>query len=273
MHEFIEAMRAVGLAPAKSLDLPDGHLMRYRIAGDKAGSRNGWCVLHRSPVLAGAFGSWRSGETHSWRAELERALSPEEQAELRHKFQAARQARQAEEAAMHAAARERAAQLWAIARPATDAHPYLLHKRVRAYGVRQLREQLVIPARDETGRLHSLQFITPSGGKRFLTGGRKRGCYFAIGCPRGALLVCEGYATGATIYQETGHATAVAFDAGNLLPVAEGLRRKFPDYRLILCADNDIETPGNPGLSAARAAAEAVGGALAVPDFSGVAHG
>jgi putative DNA primase/helicase len=59
----------------------------------------------------------------------------------------------------------------------------------------------------------------------------------------------------------------MAFNAGNLLPVARALRGDFPDLRLIVCADDDAKTPGNPGLTKAREAAQAVGGLLAVPDF------
>ena len=91
--------------------------------------------------------------------------------------------------------------------------------------------------------------------------------------PESALCICEGLATGATIYQATGHATAVAFDAGNLEPVAKALRAKFPGLVLVVCADNDTETPGNPGLTAATKAARAVGAALAVPQFKKAAHG
>ena len=119
-------------------------------------------------------------------------------------------------------------------------------------------------------------FIGADGRKTFLTGGRKRGCYHAIGRPSRALCICEGYATGATIYQTTGHATAVAFDAGNIEPVARAIRSKFPRLAMVICADNDTETEaagkGNPGLMAASKAARAVGAALAVPQFGGVAH-
>jgi putative DNA primase/helicase len=105
------------------------------------------------------------------------------------------------------------------------------------------------------------------GRKIFLTGGRKRGCYFAIGRPADVLCVCEGYATAASIFEATEYATAVAFDAGNLEPVALALRAKFPDTRIVICADNDIHTSGNPGLTAATRAAAAVCGAVACPHF------
>ena len=130
----------------------------------------------------------------------------------------------------------------------------------------------MVPMRDPEGTLHSLQFIGADGRKTFLTGGRKRGCYHAIGKPDRVLCVCEGYATGATIYKTTGHATAVAFDAGNIEPVAKGLRRKFPALMMVICADNDTETEGNPGLTSAMKAARAVGAALALPQFEGACH-
>ena len=81
------------------------------------------------------------------------------------------------------------------------------------------------------------------------------------------LLICEGYATGATLHESTGHAVAVAFNAGNLKPVAMALRDRYPDFRLILAADNDRHTPGNPGLTKANEAALVVGGLVAAPEF------
>jgi len=59
----------------------------------------------------------------------------------------------------------------------------------------------------------------------------------------------------------------VAFTAGNLAAVATALRARCPERRLILCADDDIGTEGNPGHTKATAAARAAGGWLAVPDF------
>jgi putative DNA primase/helicase len=90
---------------------------------------------------------------------------------------------------------------------------------------------LLIPLYDSDGTLHSLQFIDADGAKRFKTGGRKQGCYFSIGQPKDVLCLAEGYATAASISEATGHAVAVAFDAGNLLSVAKVLREK----RVLLC--------------------------------------
>lgn len=267
--KMLDAMAAAGLQPHKVVDLIDGELVRYRVQGDKPGSLNGWAVLYAGTVPAGAFGSWRTNEHHTWRGQLPIGETPKERAARERALQAARQLRDEEQQRVHAAARERAVKLWRCARPATGAHPYLQRKRVHAYGVRALRDSLVIPARDVHGELHSLQFIGADGGKRFLTGGRLRGCYYAIGRPDDVLLLAEGYATAATLHQATGAAVACAFNAGNLLPVALAMRRKFPAMRVVICADNDTGTPGNPGLTKAAEAAQAIGAAVAVPIFEG----
>lgn len=272
MHTTIfAAMHAAGLAPAKAIDIPpDGRLIRFRVDGDKPGSRNGWAVLHTQPVLAGAFGSWRTGASHTWCAQKTGTMSPQDRAELQRQLRAMQKARADELARVRSSARERAARLWQLAKPATDAHPYLQSKGVRAIGLRQLRETLLVPVRDVHGDLHSLQFIDPMGNKRFLTGGRVEGCYCGVGRVQGLLMLAEGYATGATLFMALGHAVAITFNAGNLSPVARALRAKFPSLRMIICADNDAATPGNPGVSHARQAAKAAGALLVVPSFVGV---
>jgi len=248
--------------------LADGCLHRCAVEGGKGGRKDGSYLLHLDGLVAGGFQNFRDGlGWQDWRAEASRELSASERAEWRRRLDAARQAKEADERLRQAEAARRAAKLWKAAKPATNAHAYLQRKGVNAYGLRLLRSQLVIPVRDADGVLWTLQFVSEDGDKRFLTGGRKRGGYLAIGTVRDALCVVEGYATAASVFEATGHATACAFDAGNLLPVAQALRRKFPQIRLILCADNDIATPGNPGLSRAIEAARAVRGLVAVPNF------
>lgn len=269
---FMQALERAGLAMYKPAVIADGVLHRYRVDGDKAGSSNGWYVLHLDENPFGAFGSWKTGQSETWSPAAAATMTAAERQALAARMAAAKLARDVEQAAVQMSARQRAHDLWEKAKPADGCHAYLVKKGVPAYGLKLLRQQLVVPLRDVDGVLHSLQFIAGDGRKTFLTGGRKRGCYHAIGKPAAALCICEGYATGATIYQVTGNATAVAFDAGNLQPVARALRQKFPRLTLVIAADNDTETPGNPGVTAAQAAARAVGGVLAVPTFGEVVH-
>lgn len=267
LEQFRAAIRSAGLEPPSTIEA-DGKLRRFASNG-KRGDDAGWYVLHGDGIPAGSFGDWRLGLSQSWRADSGRTLTPAEDAAHRAKVEAMRREREAEEVRRKAEAASKATAIWQAAQPAPGDHPYLTRKSIKAHGARLHRDgALVIPMR-ESGDLYSLQFIGPDGEKRFLTGGRVNGCYFAIGNPKGAAPLCiaEGFATGATIHQATTYPVAVAFSAGNLEPVARTLRAKFPDTTLILCADDDAATDGNPGLTKATAAALAVGGKLAVPDF------
>ena len=168
----------------------------------------------------------------------------------------------------HANVAQKAAAIWKASTPAPDDHPYLVRKGIKAHGLRLYKGALVAPMRADA-ELHSLQFIRADGTKRFLKGGRVAGCYCNIGDANGAAALCigEGFATAASIYEATGLPVAVSFNAGNLEPVAKSLRAKFPNVSVIVCADDDIRTEGNPGITKATTAARSVGGKVAIPDF------
>ena len=93
------------------------------------------------------------------------------------------------------------------------------------------------------------------------------GCYYLIGTIDDILCVCEGFATGASVHEVTGHAVAVAFNAGNLKPVAEAMRGLHTTLDIVIVADNDVRPDGgeNTGIVKAMEAAAAVGAKLAVP--------
>ena len=278
---FCTAMREAGVPTSDEIHA-DGRLHRVHVEGDSIGSRNGWYVLHSDDPPAGAFGSWRTGVSDTWCAAASSDLTATEwerwirkAGQSRHRQAEAQRHRQEQ-------ARERSARLWAKSRTADPGHPYLRRKGADPHGLRQLGDRLLIPVRGPDGTLLGLQRIGPDGLKRFIAGTEVRGSYHAIGTPDGVLIVAEGYATAATIHEATGHAVAVAFNCGNLTPVAKALRNKLgADVRIIIAADNDRDTEGNPGLTAATEAARTVGGLLATPifdtgeegsDFNDLAH-
>jgi putative DNA primase/helicase len=264
LDQFRGAMAAAGLTPPDDLH-DDGQLHRFPTNG-RRGDDSGWYVLHGDDIPAGAFGCWREGVTQSWCSKSDEVMTASERESYRQRVHAIRAQREADAADRHRQASATATTRWAST-ATCDGHPYLVAKRVKAYGARLEGDTLVVPLRDTAGTLHSLQLIDPAGGKRFLPGGRVSGCYFSMGKPTGTFIVCEGFATGATVHEATGQAVAVAFNAGNLKAVAESLRAKLPELRLILAADDDWRTDGNPGISKATEAARAVGGWLAVPRF------
>lgn len=279
IDQFCSAIHGAGLSPPDVIEA-DGKLHRFASNG-KRGDDAGWYVFHDDAISAGAFGDWRNGLSETWRADIGRSLSPEELAAYRARVDAIRCEREAEDAKRKGEASERANGIWLSASPAPANHPYLLRKGVEAHGARvftgtlgvagmDCEGALVIPLRDVSGHLHSLQFIARDGKKRYLTGGRVRGCYFVIGKLDGVLVIAEGFATAASIHQATGYATACAFNAGNLEFVATTLRDKFPVVPIIVAADNDVGGGGpNVGVSKAREAARAVGALVVVPELDG----
>ena len=163
-------------------------------------------------------------------------------------------------------AAKKAENIWNATSEASD-HAYLLKKKVLSYGLKNYKGCLVIPLRDVDGKLWSLQFINENHEKRFLSGGKKKGCFFLIGSLADNVFVCEGYATGATIYECTGEPVVVAFDAGNLKPIVEALHKKYPHLKMILCADNDCYGEINTGVEKAKEAAKSVGAKVVIPSF------
>lgn len=263
--QFAQAIEAAGLVAPDTIHA-DGALHRFSTTGRRS-DRAGWYVLHGDGVPAGTFGCWRTGLTETWCAKPQQQLSAQERAELRQRVQQAKAQRDQEQMQRQQTAQQTARARWEAATP-TRWHQYTRDKGVQPHGLRAEPDcTLLVPMRDESGVLHSLQTIAPDGTKRFLAGGRVRGCFHLVGVPAVALVVCEGMATAHSIHECAGLAVAAAFSAGNLEPVARALRRKYPALPILLAADDDHTTEGNPGLTAARAAALAVGGAVVVPQF------
>ena len=265
IEHFRLAIAAAGLEAPDSINA-NGAIHRFSTNG-KRGDDSGWYMLHTDGVAAGAFGCWRTGLQSSWCAKSDTAMTDAERDTHRQRIKAMKAQREADTLATQQQASQTAAALWQDAAQAPAAHEYLTRKRIKPHGAKFDGHGLMIPMRDTAGTLHSLQTIAPDGDKRFMPGGRVKGCYHAIGKPGGVLIVCEGYATGASIHEATGHAVAVAFNAGGLGPVALALRAKYANLKIIIAADDDHLTGGNPGMTKARAAALAVGGLLAVPSF------
>lgn len=273
LQQFAEHLAGAGLV-AEHLRA-DGLLHRCGTTEKPHGTDGAYKACLDAPASLW-WNNWRTGDTGTWCATSTKDMTSAERTALRARIAEATAAAEKKKAERRALAASTAARLWKRAAPVTGReHPYLQKKDVPSHGLRLLSNGiLVVPVTDADGTLHSLQCITPDGGKRFLKGGNVAGCFFPIpakdGGKTGPLLIAEGYATGASLHRATGHAVLVAFNAGNLLPVSQAARTLYPEREIILCADNDVETkkpdgtPWNPGIEAATAAAQAVGGKLAV---------
>lgn len=193
--------------------------------------------------------------------------SPLDIAQQRAKHRADSLKQEAKTRAKQKQAAEKACRLWANAKPADPEHPYLKRKGVKPHGLRQIQQGLLVPL-SLSREIVNIQTIWPNGLKRFLTGGQIRGAYSAIAGELERIYLCEGWATGATIRQLTGHAVACAMNAGNLLHAGLELRKQYPESELVIAADNDHANKKNTGLHMATDAAKRLNALFVVPEFA-----
>lgn len=282
IHKLIDAISASGLPP------PEPHQLEAAINKDrpvrwstdgKKSDRAGFCFVRQiDRILVASFGCMRSDIRENW-SSMTRNDMPEVEwkAHIKRREVLSKQLQEDTEFKASNAA-IKAQELWKNAKPADDSHPYLLAKNVSPHGLRVRGENLLIPCYrfdDEAGSftISTLQTISPDGEdfkKRFLFDSTKKGGFYEITnkeAPKDQLILCEGFATGASIFEATGISTLVCFDAGNLPTVAELIRAKYPDFKLIIAADDDWQNNPNTGLVKAKEAALEVGGYLTIPTF------
>ena len=256
--------------------------------------------------LVGVFGIWRGTDDGRIKIELHFDRSSPESAAAREAYKVALRELEKTRKAETKAAGDWAAAVWHHC-PAAEAHDYCVAKKISPHGLRILpplgdmlaagleipgidssnhyRLQmaagaLVVPMHDAKGACVGLQFIYGKGHERrkkierdkeFWPQGMAMGGSFGIIGPvlrDGILLLAEGYATAATLHECTAQSVAYAFTANNLAKAARELRKAFPALKLLVCADDDYLTAGNPGCAAAAATTAAVEkSAWIAPDF------
>ena len=234
---FKVAMLDHDINPPNNL-IGDSVLHRFHVGGDKHGTLNGAYILHCDNKPSGWAMHYKTGVSFTWTQSGKREPMT---ATMKKQIYYARQVREAEQAKAHEEAAKKARWIWGQSKPIIDQsqHKYLIKKHIQPHGTRLYKGALAIPLGDESGAIVNLQFINADGSKRFLSGGRKKSCCSYIGEQTETILIAEGWATGASLYEATGHYVVVALDAGNLKPVAEVTRSKYPTSKIIICADND----------------------------------
>jgi putative DNA primase/helicase len=290
-----------------------GRMVRCKVEGDR--EKRGWYVLHDfqtqkgEALIVGSFGIWRGSDSGTQKIQLAKfEISPDQLAAIRKRQAEDRKAAEALRKVDADKAAAQARKVWEkCSEDGLDGVDYLKRKGVGAHGLRVSPQgALLIPMCDGEGRLHGLQIIrSPKAAqvarrpsKEYWPAGLAvKGHYHLIGGSpqaRGIVLVTEGYATGASLFEATGYPVAVAFSANNLQPVAEGLRKRFKAARILICADDDRlqkcgacgspvdvqshptecsrchqpHTRMNAGVSSASTAALAVKGAWVAPVFA-----
>lgn len=223
--------------------------------------------------IVGKYGTYKHGGSErkvivDWKGQSE---------DERARMAAERRAAQQQAAKAKAEAAELAAlsavDLWRRGRP-EGRSPYLERKGVTGEACRYLPDgSLLVPLLRYDlpiqQRLRGIQRIYPgprttSAGdelpqKTFTKDFGKAGSAVRLGAagPAEVVMICEGYATGLSIRQATGHQVPVyvALDAYNLALVVPIVRLLQPDAWLLICADDDWQTQDHGGANPGRRAA------------------
>lgn len=324
--DVLSQLQSVGLIVDR---IEPGKIRRVKVEGDR--EKRGWYSVHEitldngDQALIGSYGVWHGDDNGAIKIELKKTpLSDTQKAAIKARLAEDAKRAKAIKAAEQTAAAERATLKWQTLTASGD-HDYLTRKGITAHGVRfggpgatiegetdegkhwatSAEGALFIPVTDAQARTHGLQVIWSrklhaerikriESDKEFWPRGlAKQGHFHLIGLPSWLLVIAEGYATASSIHEATGLPVAVAFDAGNLLPVAQALHKRYPRVKILIAADHDqfgkcrecrapvhlktdpqkCPTCGadhradNAGVTRASAAALAVGGAWCRPQF------
>lgn len=269
-ESFRRHCEAAGLL-IKDQIIADGEIHRVAHVSSKKGALDGWYILHTSgKVPVGIAGCWKEPVFESkWIADTGRAMSFTERFEHDKWVAEVKAKKDADRLASQAVAAERAEDEVGTYADASNDHPYLVRKHVSANGIKIDRAgRLVVPVINQAGEILSYQTIDADGNKRFLKGGKIEGGFYELRGNRKIVFIGEGFATCASIHEATGYTVLVAFDCGNLAKVAKSAKEMFPGSKIVIGADNDQFTEGNPGVTKGRAAAALVFGEIVYPSFS-----
>ena len=262
LQTFRDILTDKGLIPAEIM--ADGKLHRCPTQ-TKPHKQNGAYIAHVDIPATLWWCNWENGEQGTFTESGERPLSPAERDVLQRRQNNIRRQREEEYAQRYETAAKQAQDILNASFPGSSEHPYLRRKGIPALAdMRQTRNgMLLLPIRGISGKVQSLQYIAPDGTKRFLVGGKVQGGYFVLpGNPEKPLVLCEGYATGASIHLAVNCTVYVTFSANNLPFVANLVRHTFPDASIIICGDND-----EAGRGKGQEAAQTAQARLVLPSF------
>lgn len=275
-EQLIDAIMSAGLQPPSQI-IMDGHIHRFNSGtkgtGRKGGDKPGWYIVFGDGIPAGRFGCWRLGIEETWRADVGRRLTPDEEMAHFRRIAEAQAIREAEIERLHEVASASVDIIWQNAQAAHPDHPYLTRKGIGVHGARVTGDgRLVVPLYGQDGCISSLQYIGHDGSKLYHPGGQTGGKYWMIGIidGPGPLFVAEGFATAATIHETSGRPVVVAYSASNLVPVTGILRDIHgANQEIVIVADHD---KSGVGQRYAEQASAKFGARIVMPPIEGDAN-
>ena len=266
--QFKNAMFNAGLIAPDNLTT--GKIIAFPGLNKPKNNKAGRCFLFPDR-RGGWFMDYSTGLFEVWQAKHDKPYTEQERQAFKEQCERDRLAREQETNKAREAAAKKAVKIWESTIFADTDNHYLYLKNVMPHGTKtgdsgSLKGILIVPVYDESLKLVNLQFIAANSEKRFLTGGQKKNCFWWLGKKTPTVLIAEGFSTSASLHENTGLQTFIAFDADNLINVAQIVRAKNADAEIIICGDND---KSGTGQRAAQVAALAIGGKYILPAIVG----
>lgn len=244
INQFLSSMERMGIYPLRESDIKDTDGKSILIKDRQGRERIYYSLTLRADFSYGNFYCCKMGEGGYWHSKIGKNISDDVRATREKLIEEQKAKIELEQEQTHLEAKDRAIKEWKNAQEYSE-HAYLANKGILPHKTRLSdKGEIIIPAVDNQGAIWTVQRISGDGEKTFLWKGKKKGNFHPIGwSPKSEkpelIIICEGFATGASIYEALALPVAVAFDAGNLIHVGQGLRKIHKDAVFVYAADND----------------------------------
>ncbi|EFS3714477.1 hypothetical protein HXW14_001781 [Campylobacter jejuni] len=256
---FKSALENQGLI-IEGLPIMDGKIHRVKTTNDKGRELSGAYNGFLDDYPAGFIQNFKTGIKENWKMPIEKNQSNniKNSQKLHEQIKKDQELREKEILTLQEKTALKLENEYNNARWANSNHAYLKKKGFSEnfYLKQDNKGSLLIPLKDENGKLWSVQRIFPNGDKIIGViktkeekeqgieySAKKSGCFHLIGAKNleycKEFIIAEGFATAATIYKALNKPVIMGIDAGNLSKIVETLKNKFQNTPITLIADND----------------------------------
>lgn len=280
---FLDVLSAQGFSRPRSLVI--GSFDRIDSPEDKPGRGSAWYIYYEDErdgkIIAFAnYGDFKRGFSDFWSSKSHNTMDDYERARYHEAQALMREQQERETKKLNEESAKRIEEEWRRLPQATDNHPYLIKKQVKAAPWVKVDQynNLVIPAA-YNGVISTAQRIKAEGNfivkdreignKKFEYGGKSKGAWFVISGDDTIVYIAEGYATAMSIHMATGATVYVCFQAGNIYEVTEYVKGAHPNSHIIIAGDDDTEIEINVGRKKAEQAANGLGVDVIFPPNGG----
>lgn len=259
MTDAISVMNSHGLYPGELVS--DGQIHRFKV--EDSSSKAGWYVFYESGVCV--FGNFKTGLRETFKPNCKNDEERKKQTasinDAQKQFNKQKEENQIEVA--KTLSDQWLTEDWNFTKPLEN--PYFIKKKLAYVPDIRIKDNVIyIPLYQPNSDLKwSYQRIFPNGEKKFTAGGKAKGGFFTIDSESNITYLCEGFATGVTIYMATKAKVICCFSASGIIEVA----RSLPKGKYIIAADDDQFNTENAGRKAAIKASELLNAPIVYPQF------